>query len=189
MLATLDRQWSFVEVSPDGQWIVVADGRDVGLLPVSKQGSPRSLLATRAVEQSPAISPDGRWLAYASNESGRVEIYVRPVPDVAAAKWQVSTSGGSTPAWSTTRPELYYVSNEGQFIAAELRTNPTFEVLDRRTLFSTRPFEGLAGARFTYVADPGGDRFLALRPIGGAAAEQLVLVEGLSRLLRGSSAR
>ena len=69
------------------------------------------LVTGPASEVHPAVSPDGRWLAYASDESGTSEIYVRPFPDAASARWQVSTAGGFSPVWSHSGKELFYRSN------------------------------------------------------------------------------
>jgi len=69
----------------------------------------RVLVATAAEEVSPELSPDGRWLAYTSNESGRREVYVRPFPDAAEGRYQVSTAGGDTPWWSRDGHELFFV--------------------------------------------------------------------------------
>ena len=76
------------------------------VLPLSQDAKPRPLLRTRFNEYQPRLSPDGRWLAYVSDESGRDEVYVRPFPEVDKGKWQVSTSGGVYPLWSPDGREL-----------------------------------------------------------------------------------
>lgn len=92
--------------SPDGKYVVFREvsksGGDSNLLALALNGdrTPRSLMATPASELSGEISPDGRWLAYESTESGRSEIYVRPWPSVADGRWQVSANGGRAPLWS-----------------------------------------------------------------------------------------
>src|SRR5258706_2718859 len=72
-----------------------------------KPGKPELFLGTPAVEVSPVFSPDGRWLAYMSLESGGPEVYVRPFPGP-GGKWQVSTGGGVMPVWSRNGRELFY---------------------------------------------------------------------------------
>ena len=72
----------------------------------------------------PALSPDGRWLAYASNESGAFEIYVRPFPETSSAKWQVSTAGGGEPTWSRTGRELFYLNGRSEMVSAEIQAGP-----------------------------------------------------------------
>jgi serine/threonine-protein kinase len=79
-------------------------------------GTPRPFLATPAIEQFPMFSPDGRWIAYQSDESGSVEVYVRPFPGP-GGQWRISTAGGRFPRWSATTHELLFV-NQGQFFVA-----------------------------------------------------------------------
>ena len=99
-------------------------------------------------EQGPAISPDGRWLAYSSDETGRNEVFVRPFPDVDSGKWPVSTGGGVKPVWAHSGRELFYVDrNTNTMVVAEVQTDPTFQVVRRETLFmlpegSLRPQNG-----------------------------------------------
>ena len=88
--------------------------------------TPVPLVASRRAELFPALSPDGRWLAYASDESGALEVYVRPFPETAGAKWQVSTAGGSQPTWSSTGRELLYVNGKNDMVAAQIpRVRPS----------------------------------------------------------------
>ena len=73
-----------------------------------------------ATEVDAAVSPDGRWLAYASDESGVFEIYVRPFPDAASARWQVSAAGGTDPVWSRSGRELFYLSAQNEMMSVEV---------------------------------------------------------------------
>jgi serine/threonine-protein kinase len=96
--------------SVDGKILIFHEGRpnqyDIWSLPVG--GAPRPLVVTPASELGGRLSPDARWLAYESNESGRFEIYVRPFPDVNAGKWMISTSGGQRAAWGADSKEIFY---------------------------------------------------------------------------------
>ncbi len=84
------------------------------------------LLQTPFGEQNPEVSPDGRWLAYSSDESGSDEIYVRPFPDIdAGGRWQVSTGGGVQPLWARSGQELFYRNGEA-VIAVSIDTDPSF---------------------------------------------------------------
>jgi serine/threonine-protein kinase len=74
-----------------------------------KPGTPSAFLATNAAEMEPTFSPDGRWIAYSSQEAGRMDIYVRPFPGP-GGKWLISSDGGHYPMWSRTRRELFFVS-------------------------------------------------------------------------------
>ena len=72
--------------------------------------TPTPLVQTMFDDRNAELAPNGRWLAYESNESGRYEIYVRPFPNVNSGRWQVSTSGGRTPVWARSGDELFYVA-------------------------------------------------------------------------------
>ncbi|MEP7066453.1 MAG: protein kinase [Gemmatimonadota bacterium] len=153
--------------SPDGQWLIgrrvngeVGNGDilaqhvgDTAMVP---------LVATPAREASPALSPDGKWLAYSSDESGTAEVYVRPFPDVATARWQVSTAGGSYPLWSHSGKEIFYRNNHGDLVAAQVTTSPTLVVNSQKALFSLAPFS-FAGPVQPYSVAPDDKHFLMLR--------------------------
>ena len=81
---------------------------DIGMLSMEGDRKWKPLLQEKYHETQPQISPDGRWMAYVSDESGKSEVYVRPFPDVDKGKWQVSTSGGDSPLWSPDGRELFY---------------------------------------------------------------------------------
>jgi len=114
-------------------------------------------LQTEFDERCGQFSPDGRWVAYQSNESGRTEVYVRPFPGQ-GAQWQISTAGGSWPRWKSDGQELYYLSPDSQMMAARIQVNGrTLEPSNPIALFPTRI--NLAGVRPQYdVARDG--RFL-----------------------------
>jgi Tol biopolymer transport system component len=84
---------------------------DTGILPMEGERAWKPLLQEEYSEAHSEISPDGRWITYTSNESGRNEIYVRSFPDVGKGKWQVSTNGGNTSRWSANGRELFYGSS------------------------------------------------------------------------------
>jgi Tol biopolymer transport system component len=128
------------------------------------------LVATPATELYPALSPDGRWLAYSSDESGAFEVYVRPFPETAGAKWQVSTAGGSQPIWSSTGRELIYVNGKNEMVSAEIPSGTTFSVGAQRTLFSVQQFAAV-GAVPGYWLAPDDKRFLVLREGGRDSRE------------------
>ncbi len=100
-------------------------GRDILALAASDSGAPRALLATRWDEHAFAISPDGRWLMYTSDESGRSEIYVRPFPDVNGGRWQVSASGGFAPLWAKDGREIYFVNADQMMVAVPFSAQAT----------------------------------------------------------------
>jgi Tol biopolymer transport system component len=73
------------------------------------------------------VSPDGKWLAYASNETGRSEIFVRPFPNTAGGRWQISTAGGSAARWAHSGRELFSQSPSGDMMVVPVKSGPTFE--------------------------------------------------------------
>jgi serine/threonine-protein kinase len=103
--------------SADGKWLLLRVGgngptklRNILAFQPGVDSAPRELLTSaQADESSPALSPDGKWLAYASDETGRTEVYLRPFPNVDDGKWQVSTNGGQAPLWAHSGRELFYV--------------------------------------------------------------------------------
>ncbi|MEY4855442.1 MAG: hypothetical protein RLZZ97_272, partial [Gemmatimonadota bacterium] len=116
-------------------------------------------------ETSPALSPDGRWLAYTSDESGRNEVYVRPYPNVDAGRWQVSQAGGSSPHWSHTGRELFYENGAKALVATTVVPSVTFTVGAQVTLFNTSGFAGTGGAvnYLHYDVAPDDQRFVFFR--------------------------
>ncbi len=120
-------------------------------------------MATPYSEYNPAVSRDGHWLAYTSNESGNLEVYVRPFPATAGGRWQVSDGGGSQPRWSANGRELFYIDGNGRLVAAQVRTVGPFAVIGTQPLFRVTdlvvdPFHQ------SYSVAPDGRSFIFLRP-------------------------
>ncbi len=103
--------------SADGRWIAQERGTDVWIVD-AENGKARPFITSTAVERFPRISPDGRWLAYTSNESGRYEIYVQRFPE-GSGKWQISTRGGEGVRWRGDGKELFYF-NAGEIFAVPI---------------------------------------------------------------------
>ena len=135
-------------------------------------------------EKAAALSPDGRWIAYESNETGDDEIYVRPFPNANDGKWQVSAGGGLNPVWSRRGNEIFYISTDGLMSVAEVSTQGGFRVGQRSSLFNVDE-RGLAyGSNYTgWDVSPDGDRFVFVQFAGleGAALNQLVVIENFFR--------
>jgi Tol biopolymer transport system component len=153
--------------SPDGQSLVFYDispatGNDIWVLPMEGDRRPQVFLRSPAQEEAPTFSPDGRWLAFTSNESGRDEVYVQPFPGP-GGKLQISTEGGNEPLWSRNGRELFY-RNGDKMMAVEITTQPTFTAGSPRLLFEGR-YEfspnGVAG----YDVSLDGQRFLMVQPV------------------------
>jgi serine/threonine protein kinase/Tol biopolymer transport system component len=125
------------------------------------QGSP--FLVTPQAEMSPEFSPDGRYVAYVSNESGRDEVYVKPFPS-GEGKWQVSAGGGAAPRWSRRGDELFFMTGDN-LMAVPVRTKPSLELGSPQKLFSRRPVSAdrPSGVYDSYDVSPDGQRFVMLQ--------------------------
>jgi serine/threonine-protein kinase len=137
---------------------------DIVTVPLSGGGKPKPLVATPYDEGYPSLSPDGRWLAYVSNEANRADVYLRAF-DGSAGKLLVSQDGGSEPVWSRDGRELFYRSlgpGEPQLIAARIETTPSLRVLSRTPLFAVTDYEP-ATPHANYDAMPDGKSFVMVR--------------------------
>jgi len=165
--------------SRDGQWLVYREGSapSADLMAVRTDGdtTPVTLVATSFNERSPTLSPDGRWLAYTSDESGVNEIYVRPFPETAQAKQQVSLHGGIEPLWAHSGRELFYRTPAGDMVAAAITTQPTLAVGAQTVLFAGSAYAQDDTHR-EYDVSPDDRRFLMIRERGGERGS-LVLVD------------
>ena len=151
---------------------------DIGRVLMTEEPMAELLLATRANEQHPALSPDGQWLAYESDQSGRFEVYVRPYPNVDTGRWQISTNGGKQPVWSSDGDVLYYAAGHPaarQMQSVTVNTDSGFQSGAPTPVFDFRQ-EGYAELR-SYDLHPDGDRFLLVtRDKVLQSDEQLVYV-------------
>ena len=185
LLVRSSHQLQGVEWSRDGKWFVVrTDNGEPGagdILGFRTNGdtTPVVMAATPYSELSPALSPDGRWLAYTSNESGRFEVYVRPFPNANAGRWQISTQGGRSPRWSPDSRELYFEDFPGNLMAVRVTTAPAFGAGAPQQLFDA---SNLWADDFHHGFDvaPDGRSFIfgaAARPSGTPALPHLVRID------------
>ncbi len=171
--------------SPDGEWLVYrvnAESPDLYALRIGVDSVPVPLVATEFLETAPRVSPDGRWLAYVSNESGQREVYVRPFPNTNDGKWQVSTDGGSEPVWAHSGRELFYRGGQS-LISVEVLPGATFVTGERRVLFSTQGFRGSRNHQ-RYDVTPDDQRFVMIRNPGSQEAVELIVVENFFEELK-----
>ena len=127
ILSEADKRLDAWSWTPDGRSLLLNEaGTDVSVVTLDGDRVRQPLLAEGFAEGAPEISPDGRWIAYRSSESGRLEIYVRPYPDVGSDRLQVSTEGGNYPAWSPDGRELFYRALDGSAVmGVRVDTTPT----------------------------------------------------------------
>jgi serine/threonine-protein kinase len=165
---------AFHEIDPAAQrdiWVLrMGDPSPTsGQVPSAGSGQVRKaqpFLRTPFDEAGARFSPDARWLAYISNESGRYEIYVQPYPGP-GGKWQVSTEGGTEPVWNLNGRELFYRSGD-KMMAVDIATQPSFAAGKPRMLFEGQYVPTPATAP-NYDVTPDGQRFLMLKPVEQAA--------------------
>jgi serine/threonine-protein kinase len=179
--------------SPDGDWLVlrtggtggVQGGRDVLAVRPGRDSVPVPLLDAEFDESAVHLSPDGRWMAYQSNETGTDEIFVRPFPDVDSGKWQVSTGGGLAPQFANSGRELFYVNGDREMVAAQIETEPSFRVGERRVLFRIDAQYILGDRTRQYDVSPDDELFLMARVFGETGdPNQLIVVENWFQELR-----
>ena len=180
-------------ISPDGKQIVFSredadGGADLHVLSLDGDRRSEPLVVDDGQQTAAAISPDGRWLAYQSNESGDPQIYVRPFPNVDTGKWMISTEGGEYPTWGPDTRELFYFERPThQLLGVQVETDPTFTVTRPQPILR-EPNLATFGGRM-YDVHPDGQRFLNLRVAtqGDSAERHLVVVlnwaEELKRLV------
>jgi serine/threonine protein kinase/Tol biopolymer transport system component len=165
--------------SQDGKFIVYAESgsetkRDIWLLPLEGDRKPVPYLNTAADEDFPQFSPDSRWMAYASDESGTAQVYIQAVPQN-GTRVQVSTAGGSQPRWRGDDKELFYVSADQKMMAAPIQeSNASIEAGTPMALFEGAP-ETIAET-FKYQPTADGQRFLMIVPSNEGASPRLTVM-------------
>jgi serine/threonine-protein kinase len=132
------------------------------------------VLQTAQAELQGTVSPDGRWMAYLANDSGQLQIFVRPFPTVNDAKVQISTAGGNEPTWSKTGQELFYLTPNGALMSVPVGRGVAWSAGTPTKLFDGQYFNGfgISGTR-TYDVSPDGKRFLMIKPDGAASKESV----------------
>ncbi len=175
--------------SPDGQWLVFRSSSGAGGSPdimglrPGIDSSARVFVGSPAFERAPAIAPDGRWIAYVANESGREEVYVRPFPDTERAKWLVSLSGGAEPRWAHSGQEIFYRTPRGELASRSVEIDDeTIRFGDVEVLFDASPYK-TDNSHHAYDVAPDDQRFLMIR--SAEATSSLVVVFNWLEELKG----
>lgn len=159
-------------VSDDGRTALVdysttANKTDIGTIALGDERAPMPIAASEFDEYCASLSPDGRWIAYQSDDSSRAEIYVRAASGT-GGRWQVSSEGGEEPRWSPGGDEIYF-RNDTLLMAAHVVPGPVFQYSPPRQLFSG-VFNLRAESGISYDVEPKGNRFLMIRPAGEGTA-------------------
>ncbi len=186
LLKTTSNKWT-TDWSPDGRFLLYTEldpktRADLWALPPSGESrnaerKPMPFLRTEFDERNARFSPDGRWVSYQSNESGRDEIYVRgfsPGEPGSRGKWQVSTGGGLEPRWRGDGKELFYLAPDRKLMAVEVKTGTGFEASIARPLFQTRVYTSAFAGRYAVTRD--GQRFLIISEAQEAVGEPATVI-------------
>lgn len=178
--------------SPDGRFLLYSrpdmkTGVDLWALPMTGDPKPFTVVQAAADQRGGEFSPDGRWLAYESNESGRLEVYVQPFPQ-AGGKWQASSAGGTQVRWRRDGRELYYLAPDGRLMAVSVAPGPDGKTLNLGVpvpLFQTRLATGanVVPGRPQYAVAPDG-RFLLNTIVDDTAPSPITVVVNWTQLLQ-----
>ena len=170
------------DLSPDGRLLIYntnptdsnsATRNDLWLLPLEGERNPRPFLKTQFTEDQAVISPDGKWVAYKSDETGRDEIYVATFPQL-SGKWQVSVDGGAEPQWRRDETELFFTDAGRKLMAAGVKTSTgAFETDVPKLLFETQLVNVPARNRFVVTGD--GQQFVVITRLSAPAPINVVL--------------
>jgi serine/threonine-protein kinase len=179
-------------VSPDGTRLIFTETaptttEDVMQVELTGSHLVVPLVQSPFTERNGIISPDGRWLAYEANDSGQLEIYVRPYPDVKSGRWQVSTGGGTRPLWSRTGQEMFYVSPAGAIVRVGVEQGASWAATAPATIVKEGYWTIVSGSPGrNYDVSPDGQRFLVLKRASepNAPPPQLVVVQHFDEELK-----
>jgi len=161
--------------SRDGKYILYSTGSELWLVTVPELKS-SLFLKGPSVLRNGQFSPDGKWVAYASNETGKWEIFVTSFPD-AHGKWQVSMGGGEQPRWRGDGKELFYLSSDGKVMAAPVVTGAKFDAGTPVVLFQATPRQPVvSGDLFVYDVSRDGERFLINTQLKQQQTEPMTVV-------------
>jgi serine/threonine-protein kinase len=174
-------------ISSDGETVIFrqvneATGRDIGMFRLDGNREPIMLLQTPFDEHTGKISPDGRWLAYVSNESGREEIYMQPFPGP-GRKWQISTEGGIEPLWARNSKELFY-RNGDKMMAVTIDAGPDFTPGKPTLLFEGQYLHGSPEPHTNYDVSLDGERFVMIKTEQSSPTEINVILNWTEELKR-----
>ena len=160
--------------SPDGQLLVYGTVRTVGVIPLTGDTKERVWLDTPFSKDEPHFSPDGRWMAYQSNEAGQTDVYVEAFPGP-GQKIRVSTSGGGAPRWRADGRELFYLTPTGMLMAVSMKPGLRLEAGVPQPLFQT-PITNVVLNVDQYDVTGDGQRFLVLTPTSNARQTPITVV-------------
>jgi serine/threonine-protein kinase len=158
----------------EGKTLIVSDAEggatsssnwDIGMMSMEGERVLKPLLIDKSAEVEPEVSPDGRWIAYASNESveNQSQVYLRQFPDVDKGKWQISTNGGAAPRWSLDSRELLYLSADNSVMSVTVEAKPEVKLGVPKVLFKSIYAPQTLSSGIPWDVHPDGKRFLMIK--------------------------
>jgi Tol biopolymer transport system component len=174
--------------SSDGAWVAYSatttrTGFDVWAFPIGADRKPVLVARSPFNEMQGVMSPDSRWIAYASDESGRYEVYVQAFP-AGKERWTISNNGGSQPRWSRQGRELMYLQPDGTLMSATTQVGQTFSASAPAALFKTVLPTAVNPYRWGYVPSADGERILIAQPVEGSVKPAITVVTNWQALLK-----
>jgi Tol biopolymer transport system component len=175
--------------SSDGRFILYQElnpktDMDVWVLPLFGDKKPTPLLQTNFNEGQARFSPDGRWIAYVSNESGTAQVYIQNFP-LTGGKWMASTNGGFTPRWRQDGKELFYIAPDRKLMAVDVRGDSNkFEVGSPHVLFELRVVATLGPPVSPFSVSHNGQRFLINMLVEESSTAPMTVVENWTAVLK-----
>ncbi len=168
LLLDLDRPIARASWSRDGEYAVLrtagvpgaVGGRDIFLWQPAAGTEPTPLIAGQYDEIQPELSPDGRWISYASNETGQYEVYVRPFPDVNEDRWQISTDGGTSPRWANSGREIFFMDASQAMVVSQVEVATGFRAETPTKLFDVGNDIWVSDISIEYTVDRDDQRFI-----------------------------
>jgi Tol biopolymer transport system component/predicted Ser/Thr protein kinase len=179
ILVSKDQAKNVDDLAADGRYAIYdtggSDATELWALPLTGERKPFPFIQGGFAAHEARFSPNGRYVAYASSETGRFEIYVQTFPDH-LGKWQISTAGGTEPAWRRDGKELFYLSADSKMMAVEVNTDSgQLQAGIPKPLFQAQLATSIYW-RNRYVVSADGQRFLILAPIGETSSNPLTVV-------------
>jgi serine/threonine protein kinase len=167
--------------SRDGKYVLYERGTDLWLVTIPELRASQFLKSSSTLKNG-QVSPDGKWVAYSSNESGRWEVYVTSFPE-AHGKWQVSNAGGDQPRWRSDGKELFYLGPDSRMMAVPVKTGANFDAGTPTALFQANPRELVATSeQFSYDVSKDGQKFLINTQLKTGMAPMSVILNWSAKL-------